>query len=110
MTTQAYEVITFAVPEIEELFYALCMGYHHGVYNLEVVKSGLDTLAYFDKKGVIWTIGVNTGQWYRLEDHKWVRDSPESPLYKAYEIESGESPRVIIDLKNPIMKKLLQKI
>ena len=110
MATSSYEVIAYTVPEVEELFYALCMGYHHEVYSLEVVKNGLDTLVYFDHDGVIWTIGVSTGQWYKLVDYEWVRGSPESPLYKAYEIESGENPRVVIDLKNPIMKKLLQKI
>ena len=102
------EAIVFTVEEIEAMFYLLCDGYHHDEIDLDLVKSALETLGFFDKNGVIWTIGVNSGEWYRWDGKEWIKDTPEGYLYQTYETQEPNSEKTI-DYSNPIMKKLLKK-
>lgn len=43
----------------------------------EYVK-GVDQLALIDEQGIEWQIGIQSGQWYRLEDREWVQDDPQA--------------------------------
>jgi len=105
-----YELIPFQIDEVEALFYSLCQGYHQGMYDLIFLKFGLETLVFFDEGGRLWTLGVNTGQWYRWEQSRWLKGTPLGTLYQAEEIgEEKEETRPLLDLKNPIMRELLKK-
>jgi hypothetical protein len=105
-----YEIIPFQIEEVEALFYTFCQGYHQGIYDLDVLKLGLETLVFFDKEGRLWTLGVNTGQWYYWERFLWLKGNPAGTLYQAEEVEKEEKEsKPVLDLKNPIMKKLLKK-
>jgi hypothetical protein len=108
MVSVRNEARSFDVEEVEELFYLICEGYHRDYVDIGSIKEMLETMCFFDEHGVIWTLGINTGNWYLWDGSSWMKGTPEGKLYQAYINEQNEQEEDI-DEDNPIMKQLLKK-
>jgi len=54
---------------------------------LEEYQQLLRSLAAVDKNGKLWSLGVNSGTWYRQDGEDWVPGRPEGDLYLIRAVE-----------------------
>jgi len=69
--------------QVNLLFNALCDAYHRRKLSLEALRAILKELVVADSHGRLWTIGVQSGKWYRHAKGGWVEDEPRGPLTPA---------------------------
>ena len=77
------EAIAFTVEEVEAMFHLLCDGYHHDEYGLDLVESALETLAFFDKNGVVWIVTYGKGV-SSYDGYSWTSFTREDGLGSDY--------------------------
>jgi len=55
---------------------------HHGAGRLsdQELREGLSSMTLRDEQGGLWSLGAESGAWYRQEGDAWVRDDPAPPM------------------------------
>ncbi len=66
--------------EIRAVFNVILERFNAGGITEDDARVLLQHLLVRDMDGTTWTIGSETGKWYRLTDDKWVEGSPRGPL------------------------------
>ncbi|HEM60881.1 MAG TPA: hypothetical protein ENO24_01180, partial [Chloroflexi bacterium] len=66
--------------EVKRRFRALKAGLESEAISEQEFDTELERFVFQDESGQYWTIGAQTGQWYRYEDGEWVQGQPPPVL------------------------------
>lgn len=69
---------------------------HHAAGRLsdQELREGLSSMTLRDEKGRLWSLGAESGAWYRQEGDAWVRDAPSPPMAGS-QPEPAEAPKSV---------------
>lgn len=91
--------------ELLDQYKDLKLRYERGELTSEAFQDAANGLRRRDEAGVYWTIGANSGKWYRYDGKSWVEDVPEAlqkaPEPVALEVQAEAEPEMELkDLEN----------
>lgn len=78
------EPITFDSSEITLLFNLFRSLYDTGHLTLKEFETALRYFKYYDTDNNLWTIGVQSGEWYRRENDEWIPGSLQGRVTQAW--------------------------
>ncbi len=76
---------------VMHVFETIRYSFDSGEIDEKAYEFAMRCLVVGDVEGNHWTIGTETGSWYRKENDKWVRDDPPDVLIMAVPVEDIES-------------------